>query len=78
MGENLVFLQSLLTDSSILGLGDSVNIDILPLDYSILDDIVYKYPAGDNYFAYISRGCTNKCSFCAVNTDAETIYKQSA
>ena len=40
-----------LTDSSILGLGDSVNIDILP---------------GDNYFAYISRGCTNKCSFCAV------------
>ena len=44
-----------LTDSSILGLGDSVNIDILPLDYSILDDIVY-----------ISRGCTNKCSFCAV------------
>lgn len=21
---------------------------------------------GDNYFAYISRGCTNKCSFCAV------------
>lgn len=33
-----------LTDSSILGLGDSVNIDILPLDYSILDDIVYKYP----------------------------------
>ena len=49
-----------------MGLGDSVNIDVLPLDYSILDDIVYKYPAGDNYFAYISRGCTNKCSFCAV------------
>lgn len=56
----------LLTDSNALGLGDSVNIDILPLDYSILDDIAYKYPAGDNYFAYISRGCTNKCSFCAV------------
>lgn len=59
-------LTGLLTDSSILGLGDSVNIDALPLDYSILDDIVYKYPAGDNYFAYVSRGCTNKCSFCAV------------
>ena len=41
-----------LTDSSILGLGDSVNIDILPLDYSILDDIVYKYPAGDNSVSY--------------------------
>lgn len=59
-------LTGLLTDSSILGLGDSVNVDVLPLDYSILDDIVYNYPAGDNYFAYISRGCTNKCSFCAV------------
>lgn len=59
-------LTGLLTDSNVLGLGDSVNIDILPLDYSILDDISYKYPAGDNYFAYISRGCTNKCSFCAV------------
>ena len=59
-------LTGLLTDSNVLGLGDCVNIDILPLDYSILDDIEYKYPAGDNYFAYISRGCTNKCSFCAV------------
>lgn len=59
-------LTGLLTDSNVLGLDDSVNIDILPLDYSILDDIGYKYPAGDNYFAYISRGCTNKCSFCAV------------
>lgn len=64
--DRISVLTGLLTDSSILGLGDSVNIDILPLDYSILDDIVYKYPAGDNYFAYISRGCTNKCSFCAV------------
>lgn len=59
--DRISILTGLLTDSSILGLGDSVNIDILPLDYSILDDIVYKYPAGDNYFAYISRGCTNKC-----------------
>lgn len=64
--DRISILTGLLTDSSILGLGDSVNIDIFPLDYSILDDIVYKYPAGDNYFAYISRGCTNKCSFCAV------------
>lgn len=59
-------LTGLLTDSDVLGLDDSVNIDVLPLDYSILDDILYKYPAGDNYFSYISRGCTNRCSFCAV------------
>ena len=64
--DRITILTGLLTDSSVLRLGDSVNIDILPLDYAILDDIGYKYPAGDNYFAYISRGCTNKCSFCAV------------
>lgn len=66
INDRVTILTGLLTDSHVLGLDDSVNVDILPLDYAILDDIVYKYPAGDNYFAYISRGCTNKCSFCAV------------
>lgn len=45
-----------------------VNVDILPLDYDILSEIDYDYPAGDNYFGYTSRGCPNKCSFCAVPT----------
>lgn len=66
IGNESVVLTGLLTDSKALGFNDHVNIDTLPLDYSILDDITYKYPAGDNYFAYISRGCTNKCKFCAV------------
>lgn len=56
----------LFTDSSITGDSKSVNIDILPLDYDILDMVSYKYPAGDNYFAYMTRGCPNKCDFCAV------------
>lgn len=43
-----------------------VIIDELPLDYSILDEIDYKYPAQDAYFAYMTRGCVNHCSFCAV------------
>lgn len=55
-----------LTSSRIIGFDDDVNIDELSLDYDILDDIDYLYPAGDNYFAYITRGCPNKCSFCAV------------
>ena len=63
---NVHILTGLLTDTEHLGFDDHVNVDILPLDYSILDDISYKYPAGENYFAYISRGCTNKCKFCAV------------
>lgn len=41
-------------------------IDTLPLDYSILEEIDYKYPASDGYLAYMTRGCINKCTFCAV------------
>jgi hypothetical protein len=43
-----------------------VIIDDLPLDYSILDEIDYKYPASNAYFGYMTRGCVNHCSFCAV------------
>jgi hypothetical protein len=39
--------------------------DLIP-DYSILDHIPYKYPVRDAYFAYASRGCIRKCSFCGV------------
>lgn len=39
--------------------------DLIP-DYSILDQIEYKYPVHDAYFAYASRGCIRKCSFCGV------------
>ena len=43
-----------------------VVIDELPLDYSILEEIEYKYPASNAYFGYMTRGCVNHCSFCAV------------
>ncbi len=41
-------------------------IDTLPLDYSILEEIDYVYPTNDGYLAYMTRGCVNKCKFCAV------------
>ena len=41
-------------------------IDELPLDYSILEEIDYIYPAHNAYFAYMTRGCVNHCKFCAV------------
>jgi hypothetical protein len=41
-------------------------IDTLPLDYSILFEIDYKYPADNAYYVYSTRGCPNHCSFCAV------------
>ncbi|MCL2227069.1 MAG: hypothetical protein FWB97_05515 [Oscillospiraceae bacterium] len=59
-------LRGLLTDSNALGYDDCINIDELPLDYDILDDISYKYPAGDNYFIHTTRGCPRRCEFCAV------------
>ena len=39
--------------------------DYVP-DYSILEQISYVYPVRDAYFAYASRGCIRKCSFCGV------------
>ncbi len=45
---------------------NDIIIDELPLDYSILDEIEYQYPANNAYFAYMTRGCVNKCAFCAV------------
>lgn len=59
-------LTGLFTDTSVVGDDNDINIDQLPLDYDILEDISYRYPAGDNYFAYTTRGCPNHCPFCAV------------
>ncbi len=46
--------------------GNGIIIDTLPLDYSILEEIDYEYPTRNAYFAYMTRGCVNKCKFCAV------------
>lgn len=53
--------------------GDSQMIDELPLDYSILDEIEYKYPMTNAYYSYTTRGCIRHCPFCAVPT-LEPIY----
>lgn len=45
---------------------DTQNIDELELDYSILDEIEYRYPMSNAYYRYTTRGCVNKCPFCAV------------
>jgi len=41
-------------------------VDNLPLDYSILEETYYEYLTNNAYFAYMTRGCVNKCKFCAV------------
>lgn len=45
---------------------NEIIIDNLPLDYSILEEIEYKYPENNAYYGYMTRGCIRKCSFCAV------------
>jgi hypothetical protein len=68
-------IEGQLTDSSVIGFSDKINIDNLPLDYDILDDISYEYPAGDNFFIYTTRGCPRNCPFCAVHDlEPEFIY----
>jgi len=59
-------IQGQLLNSGMIGYEDNVNIDALPLDYDILDDVLYEYPAKDNYFIYTTRGCPRGCKFCAV------------
>jgi hypothetical protein len=46
--------------------GDDKIIDNLQLDYSILDEIAYKYSMNNAFYGYTTRGCIRKCSFCAV------------
>jgi hypothetical protein len=52
----------------ILDKGDTAIIDDEPLDYSILDEIEYKYPMSNAYYGYMTRGCIRHCPFCAVPT----------
>lgn len=47
-------------------LDDSIIVDELPLDYSILHEIEYIYPESNAYYGYMTRGCVRKCEFCAV------------
>lgn len=54
--------------------GNTDIIDELPLDYSILEEIDYEYPAHNAYFGYMTRGCPRNCPFCAVKT-LEPKYK---
>lgn len=56
----------LLDKPGMLDADSSDIIDKMPLDYSILEEIDYQYPANNAYFAYMTRGCPRKCPFCAV------------
>lgn len=58
--------EGLLNKPGQLDKGNTDIIDNLPLDYSILDEIEYRYPMSNAYYGYTTRGCIRKCPFCAV------------
>lgn len=59
-------IVSVLNKAGMLGDDNDIIIDTLPLDYSILHEIDYEYPASNAFYGYMTRGCVNKCPFCAV------------
>ena len=67
-------IQGLLDRPGMIDPDNDVVIDALPLDYSILEEVDYVYPAQDAYFGYMTRGCVRNCPFCAVKT-LEPNYK---
>lgn len=58
----------LLNEPGKLGLSGDECIDQIVPDYSMLDDVDYVYPFNDAYFLSATKGCGNKCGFCAVQT----------
>ncbi len=58
----------LLNEPGKLGLPGDELIDQIVPDYSMLDDIDYVYPFNNAYFLSATKGCGNKCGFCAVQT----------
>jgi len=47
-----------------INLPGDMDIDLLPPDHGILD--AAQYAINDTYYAYTTRGCTNKCPWCGV------------
>lgn len=60
-------IPGLLDQTGVLDSGSAVNIDGLIPDYNMLQATDYKYAVEDAYIAYATRGCPNRCKFCAVH-----------
>lgn len=74
VGDDVKIHEGLLDKPTDFDKADDIIIDTLPPDYSILEEIDYKYPADNAYFGYTTRGCIRRCEFCAVHT-LEPEYK---
>lgn len=61
-----VVVAGLLNQAGLLGIEGDEQIDRLVPDYSILEDVDYQYAVQDGYMVHSTRGCVNRCGFCAV------------
>lgn len=68
-------MTGILDKPGMLDKNNSIIVDDLPLDYSILDEIDYIYPTGSAYFTFMTKGCTRTCAFCSV-PKLEPTYKE--
>ena len=50
-------------------------IDSLPLDYTILEEIDYKYEMSNAFYGSLTKGCIRHCPFCAV-PKLEPVYEE--
>ncbi len=67
-------IAGLLDRPGLLDHGNTLIIDDLSLDYSILDEVDYIYPTQSAYFTFMTKGCTRTCAFCSV-PKLEPTYK---
>lgn len=58
--------QGLLNKPGEIDPDSDVIIDTLPLDYSILEEIDYRYEMSNAYYGSLTKGCGRNCAFCAV------------
>lgn len=63
---NIQTIPGLLNNEGKIDLKGDSKIDTLIPDYDLLKEIDYKYPTNNAYIGYATRGCINKCIFCAV------------
>lgn len=63
---NITIIAGLLDKKGVIDKDVNYIIDLLTPDYTILEQVDYKYGVHNAYIAYMTRGCKNKCEFCAV------------
>ena len=56
-------IEGVINSPTQIGLDGNEKIDLLPPDYTILDN---RYALNDTYYAYTTRGCINECEWCGV------------